>query len=64
VLLEFTSNDMVSLGGLMMNYLMNETTIYFLELWQNASPTDYLGLVLTIVIFAWFVSRYDRKVGT
>ncbi|GEM_PF-2192391 len=63
-LLEFTSNDMVSLGGCMMNNLMNETTIYFLELWQDASLTDYAGLVLTIVILGWFVSRYGRKVGT
>jgi hypothetical protein len=48
----------------MMNNLMNETTIYFLELWQDASLTDYAGLVLTIVILGWFVSRYGRKVGT
>jgi hypothetical protein len=47
-----------------MDYLMNKITIYFLELWQNASLTDYAGLVLAVVISGWFISRYGRKVGT
>ena len=47
-----------------MDNLMRRITIYFLELWQNASLPDYAGLVLTIVILGWFISRYGRKGGT
>jgi hypothetical protein len=47
-----------------MNYLIEDIAVYFLELWQNASLTDYAGLVLAMILFSWFISRYGRKLGT
>ncbi len=46
-----------------MKYLIEDIAVYFLELWQNASLTDYSGLVLAVVVVGWFISRYGRKLG-
>lgn len=47
-----------------MSYYIEEATMNLLTAWQNASLTDYAHLVLAITILGWFISRYERKVGT
>jgi hypothetical protein len=31
-----------------------------LEMWHDATFTDYAHVVLAIVVVAWFIARYER----
>ena len=44
-----------------MEHVAHEWSGRALDLWHNASATDFAALMLSVIICGWFVSRYSQR---